>query len=89
MNQQKVTVKILGREYQFAASDDERASLLSAADYLDSLMRGIKGNNSSLPPEKVSIMAALNISHELIQMRENQDKINQMQSSLENILKQA
>lgn len=88
MSQQKVTVKILDREYQFAATDEERGSILSAADYLDGLMRQIKGNNASLSPEKVSIMAALNISHELIQIRTSQDKIRNIQSSLEKMLKQ-
>ena len=88
MSQHTVTVRILDREYQFAATDEERTSLLAAADYLDTLMRKIKGANSALSPEKVSIMAALNISHEMMQMRDAQGKIRHMQTSLEKMLQQ-
>lgn len=83
MSQQKVTVRILDREYQFAASDEERASLLSAADQLDSTMRSIKGNNTTLSADKVAIMAALNISHEMMQLKAAHNKINQLQKSLQ------
>ena len=86
MSQQKVTVRILDREYQFAASDEERSSLLSAADYLDSTMRTIKKGNSTLSPEKVSMMAALNISHEMIQLKEAQLKIESLKQSLKKAL---
>ncbi len=67
MSQQKVTVRILDRDYHFACTDDERASLLQAAEHLDATMRDIKAANSTLLPEQVAIMAALNISHDLMQ----------------------
>ena len=83
MNQQKVTVRILDREYQFAATDEERPSLLSAADQLDTTMRSIKGNNTTLSADKVAIMAALNISHEMMQLKTAHNKINQLQNKLQ------
>lgn len=83
MNQQTVTVRILNREYQFAATDEERASLLSAADQLDSTMRSIKGSNTTLAADKVAIMAALNISHELMQLKQAQQKISSLQDQLQ------
>jgi cell division protein ZapA len=86
MSQQKIMVRILDREYQFAASDEERSSLLSAADYLDSTMRTIKKSNSTLSPEKVSIMAALNISHEMMQLKQAQKKIKSLKESLQNAI---
>jgi cell division protein ZapA len=86
MSQHKVTVRILDREYQFAATDDERASLLSAADQLDSTMRTIKDNNSSLAADKIAIMAALNISHEMMKLKDAQHKITQLNESLQNCI---
>ena len=83
MSQQKVTVRILDREYQFAASDEERPSLLSAADQLDSTMRSIKGNNTTLSADKVAIMAALNIIHEMMQLKAAHNKIKQLEKSLQ------
>lgn len=82
MSQHKVTVRILDREYQFAASDDERPALLNAADQLDATMRTIKQNNTTLAADKVAIMAALNISHEMMQLKEAHKKINQLQEDL-------
>ncbi len=83
MSQQKVTVRILEREYQFAATDEERSSLLSAADQLDATMRSIKGNNSTLSADKVAIMAALNISHEMMQLKHAHNKITQLNNNLQ------
>lgn len=83
MSQQKVTVRILDREYQFAATDEERPSLLTAADQLDTTMRSIKGNNTTLSADKIAIMAALNISHEMMQLKVAHNKINQLQKSLQ------
>jgi cell division protein ZapA len=82
MSNQTVTVRILNRDYQFAASDEERASLLAAADQLDSTMRSIKGNNTTLSADKVAIMAALNISHEMMQLKQAQSRVSQLQDHL-------
>ncbi|VAW33923.1 Z-ring-associated protein ZapA [hydrothermal vent metagenome] len=87
MSQQKVIVQILGKEYQFAASDTERAALLTAADQLDSTMRSIKGNNTTLSADKVAIMAALNISHELMQLKHAHQKVNKLKKDLQNAIK--
>ena len=66
MSQTKISVRILNREYQFACQDDERASLLTAADYLDKTMQEIKNMNSTMSSEKITLMAAMNIAHDLI-----------------------
>ncbi len=86
MNQQKVTVRILDRDYQFAASDEERHALLTAADQLDATMRNIKQGNTTLPVDKVAIMAALNISHQMLQLKQAQDKINDLNNKLDGLL---
>jgi len=66
MRQAKITVRILNREYQFACDEDERTSLLTAADYLNKSMQTIKDKNSTMSSDKIALMAAMNISHELI-----------------------
>jgi len=73
MSQTKINVRILNRDYQFACSEDERASLLSAADYLDQTMQNIKNNNSTMANDKITLMAALNISHQLIKSQETNE----------------
>ena len=37
-----------------------------SADHLDTAMRDIKQNNSTLSYEKIALMSAMNIAHELI-----------------------
>ncbi len=86
MSKQKVTVRILDREYQFAATDEDRSDLLTAADQLDSTMRSIKGTNTTLSADKVAIMAALNISHEMVQLKQAQQKIPQLTQALQQYL---
>ncbi len=88
MSQQKVTVRILDREYQFAASEAERNSLLSAADQLDTMMRSIKDNSPGLGADKVAIMAALNVSYEMLQLKDAQKKVHGLTELLQkNIIK--
>ncbi len=69
MSQTKISVRILNRTYQFACQEDERTSLLSAADHLDKTMHEIKDSNSTMASDKIALMAALNISHELIKSK--------------------
>lgn len=66
MSKERITVKLLNREYPFSCELEERQSLLMAADHLDTAMRDIKQNNSTLSYEKIALMSAMNIAHELI-----------------------
>ena len=70
MNQQKIKVRLMGREYQFGCEDDERTSLLNAADYLDKTMQDIKARNSTMTADNVVLMAAMNICHEYMKMQD-------------------
>lgn len=87
MSQQKVTVRILNRDYQFAATDEERHALLTAADQLDSTMRSIKNDNTTLPVDKVAIMAALNISHEMLQLKQAHEKVSELHAKIDTLFK--
>ncbi|HLT63692.1 MAG TPA: cell division protein ZapA, partial [Pseudohongiella sp.] len=62
-----VAVKILDREYQISCPPSEQAALLQAAHHLDENMRKIKARGTIHGLEKISVMAALNITHELLQ----------------------
>lgn len=62
-----IKVHILGKEYQIVCSDDEEHDLLIAARYLDDRMRKIRDAGRVIGTERIAVMAALNIAHELIQ----------------------
>ena len=62
-------VTILDREFRVACPDEERAELLDAVDFLDRKMREIRDAGKITSVERIAIMAALNIAHELLTMR--------------------
>jgi len=61
-----IDVTILGREFRVACPDDEREDLLKAVAYLDKKMREIRDSGKVIGSERVAIMAALNITHEML-----------------------
>jgi cell division protein ZapA len=64
-----IEVTVLDRTLKIACKEDEKADLLNAVEYLDAKMREIKANSRVLSVERVAIMAALNIAHELLSAR--------------------
>ena len=59
-------VKILDRELRIACPEEERAELLEAMAYLDKRMREIRDAGKIVSVERIALMAALNITHELL-----------------------
>lgn len=62
-----VRVDILGKDYHIACENEERDELVAAARYLDGKMRLIRDNGRVIGAERIAVMAALNIAHELMQ----------------------
>jgi cell division protein ZapA len=62
-------VTILDREFRIACPKDEQAELMEAVAYLDKKMREIRDLGKVVTVERIAIMAALNISHELLTTR--------------------
>ena len=61
-----VDVNIMGREFKVSCSEDEREGLMTAVNYLDKKMREIRDTGKVIGVERIAIMAALNLSHELL-----------------------
>ena len=62
-------IKILDRELRVACPDEERGELLDAVAYLDRKMREIRDAGKIVSVERIAIMAALNITHELLSVK--------------------
>ena len=62
-----VTVRILEREYRVICSEEERNSLLASAAYLSKKMKKIRDGGKIIGTDRIAVMAALNITHELLQ----------------------
>jgi cell division protein ZapA len=61
-----IDVELLGRSYRVACADGEREALLQAVAYLDGKMNEIKAAGKVTGSERIAVMAALNIAHELL-----------------------
>lgn len=68
-----VNVRLLDREYTIGVEPDERDSLLAAAKLLDGKMREVRGNNRMAAVDRIAVLAALNLAHELQQLRNESD----------------
>ena len=64
---QPVTLNIHGKEYRIACADNERDKLLQAAQLLDQQMRKIHETGKVSGSDRIAVMAALNIAHDLSQ----------------------
>jgi len=62
-------IAIMGREFRVACPEDEQAGLLEAVDYLNKKMLEIRDGGKVIGLERIAIMAALNIAHEMVQAR--------------------
>lgn len=91
---QAIDVTIMGREFRVACPDEERQGLLDAVAYLDRKMREIKDAGKVVGVDRIAIMAALNIAHELLTLRvgggfdmgEFKRRINQIQETIDNAM---
>lgn len=88
-----IDVNIMGREFKVACSDDEREGLIEAVNYLDRKMREIRDTGKVIGVERIAIMAALNLSHELLTARsggfdigEFKRRINSMQEQIDAVV---
>lgn len=64
-----VTVSILDKEYRVACKNGEQAELQASARLLNERMSRIRASGSVIGLERIAVMAALNIAHELIQAK--------------------
>ncbi len=86
-----MNVTIMGREFRVACPAEEREELLQSVSYLDKKMREIRDSGKVVGSERIAIMAALNITHELLttkirggfDMGEFKSRINRMQVALD------
>jgi cell division protein ZapA len=59
-------INVMGREFRVACPENEQKELLEAVDYLNKKMSDIRDNGKVIGVERIAIMAALNIAHELL-----------------------
>ena len=89
-----ISVKILDRSYQIKCPPEQTQALQESASYIDQQMRKFKQNTQINNTERVAIVTALNICHELMQLRKQKNnyidvmnqRIQDLQHRIENFL---
>ncbi|HEY8085670.1 MAG TPA: cell division protein ZapA [Methylophilaceae bacterium] len=64
-----VDVSIMGREFRIACPEEEEEGLRDAVTFLDRRMNEIRDSGRLVGVERIAIMAALNITNELLNTR--------------------
>jgi len=62
----RVSIRILEKEYHVACAPEERRALLDSAEFLNRKMREIRDSGKVVGLDRIAVMAALNITHELL-----------------------
>lgn len=62
-------VSLLGRDFKVACKESERAELGDAVALLDRRMREIREGGKIVGAERIAVMAALNLAHDLLRER--------------------
>jgi len=61
-----VTFRVLDKEYRVACQPEEQENLMASAKMLNSRLDDIKNKGNVIGAERIAIMAALNLCHELL-----------------------
>ncbi len=61
-----VKIRILDKDYQVSCQPGDREALLESARYLDEHMRRVRQRGDIHGTERIAVMAALNITHDLL-----------------------
>ena len=69
LHNQRVTVELLGQEQQFACPEGQEEALIAAAKNLNDLVDSMKQRSTVRTDQKALLMAALNLSHELLEAK--------------------
>jgi cell division protein ZapA len=69
MEEEIISIKIGGLEYKLQCPIEEQAHLLEAAEKLDKKIKSTKRKLKTLPMERISVLAALDISSDLVKLQ--------------------
>jgi cell division protein ZapA len=85
MSSKGINISIMGRDFSVACPPEEQDDLLEAARFLDKNMKEIQKTGKIIGAERCAIMAALNITNDLLQLRKATAGQDQVAARLENL----
>jgi cell division protein ZapA len=76
-NPQPIALTIMGKEYKIACAADEQSDLIQSAQQLDAQMCQMRDSGKVAGADRIAVMAALNLAHELRLMKNQNAKLDQ------------
>lgn len=73
----RVAIHIMDSEYRVSCPEGEEAKLAEAARYLNEKMQEIRDSGKVIGADRIGVMAALNISYELLKCKQENAEGNQ------------
>jgi len=89
-------IHILDKEYLVACPENEREALFASAKLLTTKMKEIRDSGKIVGADRIAVMAALNMAHELLEHKNSKDdyqhsisdRIRAMQNKIDSALNQ-
>ena len=88
-----VTVRILEKEYKISCPEGEHESLLASARNVNDNMKKVRESGKALSADRVAVMAAINIAHDLVKSNETtkvapelSGRIDALQQSIDDVI---
>ena len=69
-----VHVTILGKDYQVACPEDQQDALIASARMVHQNMEKIRNTGKVVGVDRIAVMAALNIAHELLSLQQDESQ---------------
>lgn len=87
-----VTITILEKDYKISCPKGEHESLLVSAQNVNENMLKVREGGKALSADRVAVMAAINIAHDLVKTEKQptlssdlESRIDQMQKSIDSV----
>ncbi len=82
-----LNIRIMDKEYRIACPQEQHSSLKNSADFLNDRLNDIKNKGSIIGTERIAVMAALNLAHELLNSQDSVDNFSDIDGRMLNLQK--
>ncbi len=69
----QVSINRLDKDYLISCAENEREQLHTAVEFLNNKMQELKNSGKVIGTERIAVMTALNITHELLAYKQEND----------------
>ena len=80
-----VPVRIMDREFLVACEENEQEDVIASAEFINGKIREISQGSRVIGPDRLVVLAALNIANDLLHVKADRDRYAQSAGRLNNL----